>query len=334
MYDGEQLVTMVWSSSNKRWYVGRGYIFTGKNDSFTVKAKDLPRGSAAKIIATCDYCGREYITQNDVLLHGRAVVQKDCCPKCTGKKASDVSRSKRTKRYFSKLREVCDRLGYELLTTEEEYTDLHMMVQYRCHKHGIKEAMFDNLMRGHKCVDCSYEERFDSRRHDREYVENAVNGVNGNTLLNPEEYVNFATRNLRIRCKCGNEYITSLSNFLKHDVTQCYSCSCKESSGETIIREYLDEHQIAYTTQERFKDCRDKRALPFDFFLPDYNICIEFDGQHHFQDLEGYSDLETVQRHDRIKTEYCDAHHIKLIRIPYYDGHSIHNILEQNIMHK
>jgi len=331
LYDKEQLVQVTWNNYSKKWYTDRGYIFTHKNDSFTVKAKDLPKGSAVRIIATCDYCGREYETQNDILMHGREIIQKDCCPNCTGKKASDVSRVNRARRYFKKLRGVCDQYGYELLTGEEEYTDLHMMVRYRCPKHGIKEAMFDNLMRGHKCLDCSYEERFDGMRHDREYVEAVINHINGNTLLNPGEYQNAAKRNLRIRCRCGNEYTTSLNNFLKHNVTQCYSCSCKESSGEAIVRAYLDNNQIEYTTQKRFTDCRDKKPLPFDFFLPDYNTCIEFDGKQHFEECEGFTDFETVQRHDRIKTQYCEDHNIKLIRIPYYDGHHISEILKQNI---
>lgn len=331
LYNENQPVCITWNNYSKKWYIDRGYIFTHKNDSFIVKAKDLPKGSAAKIVAICDYCGKEYCTQNDTLIHGRELIQKDCCPECAGKKASDVSRARRAQRYFKKLRNVCDQFGYELLTTEDEYTDLHMTVRYRCPIHGIKEAMFDNLMRGHKCLDCSYEERFDGMRHNQEYVEAVINHINGNKLLNPEDYQNMAKRNLRIRCKCGNEYTTSLNNFLKHGVIQCYSCSCKESSGEAIVRAYLDDHQIEYIPQMRFKDCRDKKPLPFDFFLPEYNICIEFDGQQHFEEFEGFADFEITKKHDAMKTQYCFDHGIKLIRIPYYDGHHIDEILTQNI---
>lgn len=331
MYDANQPVRVTWNNYSKKWYTNLGYTFTHNNDSFIVMAKDLPKGSDAKIVAICDYCGREYGTQNNTLIHGRELIQKDCCPECAGKKASEVSRAKRAQRYFKKLRNVCDQFGYELLTTEDEYTDLHMTVKYKCPRHGIKEAMFDNLMRGHKCLDCSYEERFNGMRHNNDYVEAVINHTNGNTLLNPEDYQNMSKRNLRIRCRCGNEYTTSLVNFLKHNVIQCYSCSCKESSGESIVRSYLDDHQIGYIPQKRFKDCRDIKPLPFDFFLPAYNICIEFDGKQHFEDLEGFTDLDTVQRHDGIKTQYCIDHGIKLIRIPYYDGYYIDQILTQNI---
>lgn len=331
MFDENQLVTIKWNNTNREWYKSKGYQYTKRNDEFWVFAKDLPRGSAARVLATCDYCGQEYVTQNDVLLKGRAILNKDCCPNCAGKKASDVSRARRAHKYFTKLSEVCNDLGYTLITKQEDYTDLHMIVKYICPIHGEKESTFDNLMRGHGCLECSYDSRFDGMRNSASDIEEYINSVDDNLLLNPDEYKNAFTRNLRIRCKCGNEYITSFSNFSRANVTRCPVCSSKESVGEYRVRKFLEEHNVLFEQEKRFDDCRDKRSLPFDFFLPKYNICIEFDGLQHFEDLGNFSRLDIVQKHDDIKNKYCAEHDIKLIRIPYYDGNYIDEILSNNI---
>lgn len=332
MYDEDQTVQIKWNNTNREWYTKKGYHFTKRYDTFTVRARDLSEGSKAKIDAVCDYCGAQYITQNDVLRHGRVMISKDACPKCAGKKASEVSYQKRADRYYSDLEAICNELNYELLTEKSEFTGLCMRIRYRCKKHGIREAILDNLLRGHGCLLCSYESRFDSVRHDKRYVEAVINHVDGNTLLNPDEYKNMTDRNLRIRCRCGNEYCTSFSNFLKHGVTSCYACSCKESNGETLVRRFLEDHDIRFVPEKRFKDCRDKKPLPFDFFLPDYDICIEFDGKQHFEDIDGFCDYDTVRRHDEIKNRYCTEHGIRMIRIPYYHGDMIDQILEENII--
>ena len=76
-----------------------------------------------------------------------------------------------------------------------------------------------------------------------------------------------------------------------------------------------------------------KRVLPFDFYLLDYNTCIEYDGSLHYE--TGYSetqeDLEDRQKKDNIKTQYCKDHNIKLIRIPYWEFKNIENILKQKL---
>ena len=97
---------------------------------------------------------------------------------------------------------------------------------------------------------------------------------------------------------------------------------CKESIGEKSIRLYLENNKIEYINEKRFKDCKYKLPLPFDFYLPKYNICIEFDGIHHFKSLKffgGDKRLKEQNIKDRIKNDYCLNNNIKLIRISYKD---------------
>ena len=103
---------------------------------------------------------------------------------------------------------------------------------------------------------------------------------------------------------------------------------CNESKGERIIRQYLIGNDIQFIPQKRFKDCRDKKPLPFDFYLPEHNICIEYDGEQHFKIKDawgGAKALENTQIRDKIKTDYCNFKGIDLIR---FNNKNITNIKE------
>ena len=53
-----------------------------------------------------------------------------------------------------------------------------------------------------------------------------------------------------------------------------------------MINKLLISYNIKFETQKKFKNCKNKLPLPFDFYLPDYNILIEFDGKQHFESIE------------------------------------------------
>lgn len=330
MYDENQIVQVRWNNSNKEWYESKGYIYTKRNDFFDVYVKDLSPHSSKKINVVCDYCGNEYVTQYALITNGRKIIQRDCCPNCTGKKASDVSRQKRANKYIDLAKRVCDEYGYILLTTVDEYTDVKMNIEFICPNHGRQSMMLDNLIHGHKCRLCSYEERGNNLKHDVQYIKEYIEGINGNKLLNPEDYKGTFERNLNIRCSCGNVFTTSFSNYSRYGVNTCYSCSCKESSGEQRIREFLELNNIDFVQEKRFDDCRNIKPLPFDFYLPKNNLIIEFDGRQHYEDV-GYGNHKTTVEHDMIKNQYCKNNNISLLRIPYWEGNNIENIISKQL---
>ena len=330
MYDENQIVQVRWNNSNREWYESKGYIFTNRNDYFDVFVKDLSPHSSKKIIVTCDYCGDVYETQYALITNGRKLISKDCCAYCTGKKTSDVSRQKRAIKKISLAQKICDENGYILLTTIDDYIDTKMDIRFICPKHGNQTMMFDNLIHGHKCRLCSYEERGNILKYDIEYVKQVVESINGNILLNPNDYKDSCTRNLIIKCSCGNEFITSFSNYSRYNVNTCYSCSCKESHGERRIREFLESNNIEFVQEKRFEDCRDIKPLPFDFYLPNNNLIIEFDGQHHFEDVI-FGDHKITKEHDKIKNKYCESQNIDLLRIPYWEKDNIENIISTKL---
>lgn len=120
------------------------------------------------------------------------------------------------------------------------------------------------------------------------------------------------------QCSCGT--IRSIEGrTLRNFHSQ--SCGCKKISyGETIIKQILIINHIVFEQQKTFENCINILPLYFDFYLPDYNTCIEYDGQQHFEPIELFGGLEYFkhqQENDNIKNLYCKTNHINLIRIPY-----------------
>lgn len=115
--------------------------------------------------------------------------------------------------------------------------------------------------------------------------------------------------------KCGGAFDTTLNKFLSEN-DRCPDC--KYSKGEQMVREWLIKNNIAHVKQYRFPDCKFKRTLPFDFYLPTFNTVIEFDGDQHFYPVERFGGVRAFQyrrRCDFIKTKYCIENNIRLIRL-------------------
>ena len=97
------------------------------------------------------------------------------------------------------------------------------------------------------------------------------------------------------------------------------------SKGEQKVSSILQEMKINFVSQKTFNDCRSDSdvLLRFDFYLPDYNCCIEYDGEQHFVGWRKATNtcdtLERIQQRDKIKDEYCVKNEIRMIRIPYTD---------------
>jgi very-short-patch-repair endonuclease len=86
---------------------------------------------------------------------------------------------------------------------------------------------------------------------------------------------------------------------------------------ERMCADALEVLEIKYQQEYRFPDCRNALPLPFDFYIPELNACIEYDGICHYKPIYGEDIFEKVQRRDAIKTKYCQDNGIKLLRIPY-----------------
>ena len=134
----------------------------------------------------------------------------------------------------------------------------------------------------------------------------------------PNTITKCKTSRWHCKCECGNEIDAGTSELI---FGQKKSCGCiKSSCGEDKIKFLLNKSNIKFETQKIFTTCKDKRYLPFDFYINNYYL-IEYDGsQHYYAQNSGWNTdehLKITQKHDRIKNQWCKDNNIPLIRIPY-----------------
>ena len=79
----------------------------------------------------------------------------------------------------------------------------------------------------------------------------------------------------------------------------------------------------------KFETCVNIRQLPFDFYLYEYNILIEYQGEQHFvpksknrmfgasNPMAGYNKIKV---NDEIKSKWCIDNNMKLIEISYKEN--------------
>ena len=130
----------------------------------------------------------------------------------------------------------------------------------------------------------------------------------------------------RCKCSCGNETIVNSHSLVSGNTK---SCGHHTSLNEYKIAKILKELNIPFVQQKTFANCRNPKTnslLKFDFFLPEKNICIEYDGQQHFIAKDffgGKKELNNIQERDSLKNLYCKKNNIKIIRISYLEESKI-----------
>ena len=154
--------------------------------------------------------------------------------------------------------------------------------------------------------------------------------VSSKRNLTPFDVSEFSGEMVLWKCSiCEFEWKTTVHNRSGKGKTGCPKCC--ESKGEKEVSTILSKYKIKHIPQYMFDGCKGiRRKLPFDFYLPNYNICIEYHGQPHYYAIEyfgGKDGLRERQRLDQIKEQYCYDNNIPLIIIPYWDFDNIESIL-------
>lgn len=261
------------------------------------------------------------------------------CSECTKKiRYANMLKSKKKNsqnRWYSSIQNICENENYTLLSDKEDMVTTKSYITYHCDDptHKNHTMRISNFLSGKRCPECFYKNARKRYATSADEVAKRIEKCGG-VLLNKDDYVNQTTKNLKILCpKCKEKFTTSLRNFTQHGGQLCPECSkTNESIGESYIRKFLENHKIDFEKEKWFPDCRDQNPLPFDFYLPQINTIIEFDGRQHFDETNHFTyPLETVQKHDAIKNNYCHDHNINLIRIPYTKMNKIDDILNNKL---
>lgn len=270
-------------------------------------------------------------TKVDGLLNGSGCYW--CGRENASKHMAQTTLKERQESLYKQAVEAACKKGYTLLSTKYDFVKNTSYLQYVCLKHGLHKMRVANFIYGKGCPDCVPEANSERFRLSPDEVERRVQECGGH-LLNKEEYINQTEKNLLIECfECGEPFLTSLRNFTQHGGQVCPGCKNTKSIGESKIERYLNDNHINFIFQKWFEDCRDRNPLPFDFYLTDFNIIIEFDGRQHFEETDHFTyPLEIVQKHDKIKNDYCQTNGIYLIRIPYWDINRIEAILDKELI--
>ena len=297
-----------------------------KNNNILINPEDYIDSKTKNLRVICGSCGNQFITSRALIksTDGRCW---ECGRNVKNWKSFKNLVQKRHQDYVNRCRE----LGYTAIMSVDDFEEVTTLdsVRILCPKHGEVQQLYYNFVNYNGiCKYCADEIRGNKLKYNTEELLKIISSKNNNTLLNPEEYIGSNERNLKIKCgSCGNVFIQSLNNYKRANLTgKCPDCN-EISYGEYLIASYLNKYRISYNRWHPFPDCRDKQPLPFDFYLEEYNLCIEYDGEQHFYPKFGIDNFVMTKLHDAMKNQYCKWNNIDLLRIPYWDRDNIEQIL-------
>ena len=205
-----------------------------------------------------------------------------------------------------------------------ELNGQNSIIKLKCKEGHIREQKFANFLDNKRCLYCN-----SSIPLTLEYIKEKIKKDNYTLLSN--EYKNNITP-LEVLCDNGHIYKTNWNRYKEGKrCPRCYEAE-HQSKGAKKIENILLLKNIDYKKEYRFEDCKFKHTLPFDFYLPQYNICIEFDGKQHYEIVDYFGGLDgfiDTKIRDTIKNIYCQQNNIKLIRIPYWDFDKIEEVLNK-----
>lgn len=257
-------------------------------------------GLKGKIKLKCNKCGSIFETRSDYHLISAG------CKYCNYR----IS----TKDYIKKAKKIHgDKFDYSMVI----YKKAKNKITIKCKKCGtiFYQKAYSHL-EGRGCKRCNINNQLSNKE---KFIEKSkkIHGENIDYSL-----VNYKTNKIKVLLKCKKHnhiFEQSPNSHLRGQ-----SCPlCKESIGEKNIVNYLKENNIKYNRNKTFENCKYKNPLHFDFYLPDKNTCIEFDGRQHYFYRHGDNEkenLETRKIRDNIKNEYCKNNNIQLLRIKYTEN--------------
>lgn len=236
-----------------------------------------------------------------------------------------------TEEFIQRSKDVFGDTIYDYSLTE--YFNMNTKVKIKCHVHD--ELFFQNpgnhLNKFNGCPKCKIESNkllhISQTYTTEEFVEKASK-IHKNQY--DYSFVKYKNSQTFIDIKCPRHGMFKQMPYSHLSGFRCPHCN--ESKGEKQIVEILEKSKIKFIRQYKFDGCKHKYRLRFDFFLPDFNSCIEFDGKQHFIAIDkfgGTESLKYIQLIDSIKTNYCKSNNINLLRISYKEDISI--VLNQYI---
>jgi hypothetical protein len=191
-----------------------------------------------------------------------------------------------------------------------DYKNNKLPVDIICKKHGIFKQNLKSHLKGSGCPYCS------GKKMNTYFFIEKSNIVHNNFYdYSKTEYIK-ANEPVLIICPIHGEF--KQKAYIHSSGSGCMIC--KSSKGEREIIKLLNNLNVNYIHQKKFKDCKYLSNLIFDFYLPDYDICIEYNGAQHYEPFDyfgGKESFELVVKRDKIKKNFCRKNNINLFTISY-----------------
>lgn len=212
----------------------------------------------------------------------------------------------------------------------KNYKGSKALMYFRCECGKIYNCCWSDFQnrKRYYCHECAL--KYGTKRLKQDFIKEEFK-KHGLIIAEGEVYKNNRTP-LKCYTDDGQIILKNYSN-LADDYFNYSSGKKHISKGEQKISDVLNELNITFIRQYGFSDCRKQNKLLFDFYLPDYNVCIEYNGEQHYKSIKyfgGKEKLKMQRENDIIKENYCMNNNINLIIIPYTEFKNIKYILENN----
>lgn len=275
-------------------------------------------GSESKVEIICNHCGSHFFQTARTHLEGHG------CNVCYGADGRVWDKNS----FVEKARSVHGNVyNYD----DVDYKNAITKVKIICSQHGAFLQTPNAHLNGHGCPECKKQSiRTKNGISKDEFIERAKKKHGNKYDYSKVEYVNGNTK-VCIGCKKNGDFWQNASSHL------CGSgCpSCKKSKGENSISIILDEYGVKYERQCKIPSqsvlCKNSYMI-VDFFLPQLNTIIEYNGEQHYMNVPIFSarSFEQQVERDFSLRMYCKLNKIRLIEIPYTEIKKVKQILKQN----
>ena len=246
---------------------------------------------------------------------------KGCgCPKCSFKKVSDL-KLKTTNKFIEDAKNIHgDKYDY----SKVEYKKSKEKVCITCPIHGDFYQTPQKHLSGQGCPKCSVSEREQNKPMSYSFFIERSNEQHGNFYT----YKNISFKNLHEKVEIICPIHGSFKQIAQDHINGHGCPKCNMSRLEEELSLLLKENNIIFEEQKTFDWLKYKSKLRLDFYLPDYNIAIECQGQQHFEAIDifgGNRYFQVTIERDNKKRELCQKNNITLlyyshekINFPYY----------------
>ena len=250
------------------------------------------------------------------------------CPKCANE--DNGNRKRLSKEDF--IKKANEKHGNKYDYSKVEYVDAHTKICIICPEHGEFWQRPADHIKGQGCPKCRNEATGERCRLSKEEFIKKANEIHkGKYNYDKVEYKNRMTK-VCIICLDHGEFKQTPNDHIQG----CGCPKCNLSHLERDVMNYLDEVGITYDYQKRF-DWLGRQSL--DFYLPDYNVGIECQGEQHFfpVDFAGKGIELACKKFnktiytDKRKKKLCEENGVKLLyygNTPNYDtflGETVHD---------